>query len=69
MLVSVIIPAYNATSTISETIDSIIRQSHDKWEAIVIDDGSTDNLELFLKYYTDPRIKYFYKNQFMLRIL
>lgn len=61
MLVSVIIPAYNATSTISETIDSIIRQSHDKWEAIVIDDGSTDNLELFLKYYTDPRIKYFYK--------
>jgi SAM-dependent methyltransferase len=38
----VIIPAYNAESTLAETLASLQRQTRDDWEAIVIDDGSTD---------------------------
>ncbi|MGN6194453.1 MAG: glycosyltransferase family 2 protein [Ginsengibacter sp.] len=41
-LVSVIIPVYNRSGLISETLDSLIRQTYPNWEAIVIDDGSTD---------------------------
>lgn len=61
MLVSIVIPAFNSVSTIGETLDSVISQTFDNWEAIVVDDGSTDGLNIFLKKYSDPRVKYFYK--------
>jgi len=42
MNVSVIIPAWNAADTIAATLQSLITQSHAEWEAVVVDDGSTD---------------------------
>jgi teichuronic acid biosynthesis glycosyltransferase TuaG len=42
-LVSVIIPAYNASKFIKETILSVINQTHNDPEIIVVDDGSSDN--------------------------
>jgi len=42
MNVSVVIAAYNAEATIAETLDSLLDQTFSKWEAIVVDDGSTD---------------------------
>jgi len=42
ILISVIIPAYNAEKYISETIESVIAQTYTNWELLVIDDGSTD---------------------------
>ena len=42
-LVSVIIPIYNRATVIGETIESLKRQSYTFWEAIIVDDGSTDN--------------------------
>lgn len=49
--VSIIIPVYNSSSTISETLDSILDQTYKHWEAICVDDGSSDNsVELIMEY-------------------
>jgi len=57
-LVSVIIPCYNGEEFIREAIESVISQTYQKWELIVIDDGSTDNSkEIVDKYRTGQRIK------------
>ena len=61
-LVSVILPAYNAENTIAEAIKSIIDQTYNNWELIVINDGSSDRTEDIILSFTDKRIKY-YKNQ------
>ena len=42
-LVSIIMPAYNSEPYIRNTIKSVIGQSYDNWELIIVDDNSTDN--------------------------
>ena len=59
-IVSVIIPTYNAASTIEESINSVFNQSYSNIEIIVIDDGSTDNTEALLTQYSS-RITYIKK--------
>jgi glycosyltransferase involved in cell wall biosynthesis len=41
-LVSIIVPTYNRVDFIYETVESIIKQTYPNWEAIMVDDGSTD---------------------------
>lgn len=41
--VSIVIPNYNRETLIGETFDSIIAQTHQNWECIIVDDGSTDH--------------------------
>ncbi len=40
---AIIVPAYNAAATLAETLDSIASQSLPAWEAVIVDDGSTDD--------------------------
>ncbi len=60
-LVSIILPTYNRAGLISAALDSLLRQTYQKWECIIIDDGSTDDTVNVLKTYDDPRIVYVYQ--------
>lgn len=51
MLISVIIPCYNASLTIHRAIDSVITQTYDNWEIILVDNNSTDNTLHILENY------------------
>ena len=42
-MISVIIPVYNKSHYVIRTLQSVLTQTYQDWEAIVIDDGSTDN--------------------------
>lgn len=59
--VSIIIPTYNRAHLISETLDSLLSQTYQNWECIIVDDGSTDTTEkTILKYVEkDSRFRYF----------
>lgn len=41
-LISIIIPVYNANKYIEDTVKSVVAQSYEKWELLLVDDGSTD---------------------------
>ena len=58
ILVSIIVPAYNIESYIGRCLDSILNQSHEKIEILVIDDGSTDGTWNVIKQFAakDQRI-------------
>jgi len=48
-LVSVIIPFYNRTALVCRAIDSVLKQSYTKYEIILVDDGSSDDISDILK--------------------
>lgn len=50
--VSVVIPAYNRSTTIASALKSVQRQTHDRWETIVVDDGSTDDTAVIVEQFT-----------------
>lgn len=57
--VSVIIPCYNGTKWVRDTIDSVLNQTYQEFELIIVDDDSTDNLEKIIENYSsDERIRY-----------
>lgn len=59
-LVSIIIPTYNRAHLIGETLDSVLAQTYNNWECIVVDDGSKDNTKALVNHYVDKdkRIQY-----------
>lgn len=58
-LVSVIMPSYNTSDFISETIKSVLNQTYTNWELLIVDDCSTDNTdEIVRPFLLDNRIKY-----------
>jgi glycosyltransferase involved in cell wall biosynthesis len=58
--VSVIVPTYNSAHFLTEALDSILDQTWDDFEIIVIDDGSTDETGDVVGSYGD-QVRYFYK--------
>lgn len=61
VLISIIVPVYNAEKHLPKMLDSVVRQSYENWEMILINDGSTDNSETILQKYRsrDNRFRYF----------
>jgi glycosyltransferase involved in cell wall biosynthesis/GT2 family glycosyltransferase len=62
--VSVILPTYNRSSQIIRAIRSVQEQTHDAWELLVVDDGSSDDTEAVVApLLADPRIRYLRQSQ------
>lgn len=62
-LVSIIIPTYNYGHLIVETLNCLLSQSYFDWEAIIIDDGSTDNTELVVSTFVNKDNRFTYIKQ------
>ncbi|WP_347273679.1 glycosyltransferase [Candidatus Kuenenia sp.] len=56
-LVSIVMPTYNCAAYLPESIESILAQTYDTYEVVVIDDGSADNTKLVLEPYME-KIRY-----------
>lgn len=56
-MISILMPVRNVAPWISETIQSILRQSVDNWELIVVDDHSTDETKTLIQQFNDSRIR------------
>jgi glycosyltransferase involved in cell wall biosynthesis len=61
-LISVVIPAYNHEKFVGAAIESVLDQSYQNFELIVIDDGSTDMTAQVVQSYKDSRIQYLYQD-------
>lgn len=59
--VTIIIPTFNRAGSLTRSLNSIALQSHQLWECIVIDDGSTDATSQLMSDFTsrDPRFRFF----------
>lgn len=57
ILVSVLMPVYNAETHLREAIDSILKQTYQHLEFVIVNDGSTDGSEDIILSYKDPRIR------------
>ena len=59
MKFSIIIPTYNRSSLILKTINSVLNQTYENFEIIIIDDGSTDNTKQVIDLIDDERVRYY----------
>lgn len=62
--VSVIIPTYNRSKSISRTINSVLNQTYTDFEIIIVNDNSNDNTETIINSFlnSDPRLRYIKHN-------
>jgi glycosyltransferase involved in cell wall biosynthesis len=55
-LISVLMPFYNAQQTIEAAVQSILQQTYQNWELLLLDDGSTDKSRSLVESFGDPRL-------------
>lgn len=69
-LVSVVIPAYNHEKFVGQAVESVLNQTIEDFELVVIDDGSLDDTGKIVKSFDDPRLTYIHqKNRDAFRTL
>ena len=63
-LVSIITPCYNSEKFLDECISSVLNQTYQNWEMLIVDDNSSDNSSILINSYSkkDERIKPLYLN-------
>jgi len=61
--VSIIIPCYNQAQYLDAALQSVLNQTHQNWECLIVNDGSPDNTKEFANKWVvkDPRFVYLYK--------
>ena len=62
--VSIVVPVYNAQAYIEKNLETLLHQSYDNFELIIVDDGSTDESKHIIEKHlnNDNRIKYVYQD-------
>ncbi len=60
-LVSIILSCYNSEEFVRETLESLINQTYQNIEIIIVNDGSADASEQVILSVKDDRVKYFYQ--------
>jgi glycosyltransferase involved in cell wall biosynthesis len=55
--VTFLLPVYNAADTVADTVESILSQTYEEFELLIIDDASTDDSAELLATFEDPRIR------------
>jgi glycosyltransferase involved in cell wall biosynthesis len=62
-LVSIIVPCFNQAQYLDEALQSVLDQTYENWECIIVNDGSPDNTEAIAKKWVkkDSRFNYLYK--------
>lgn len=63
LLVSIIMPTYNRADLIGESLDSVLAQTYQNWECLIVDDGSDDNTENVIKGYLEDKRFHYYKKE------
>ncbi len=56
-LVTIVSPVYNQERYVARCVESALSQSYDRWEQLVVDDGSTDRTREIVASYADPRVR------------
>ncbi|WP_257300312.1 glycosyltransferase family 2 protein [Haloarchaeobius sp. FL176] len=56
--VSVVIPTYNEAAVLHRSIESVLAQTYEDFELLVVDDGSTDETAAAVRSYDDERVRY-----------
>ena len=56
-LVSIVMPAHNVCRYIGQSIESVISQTYESWELIIVDDASEDETKKIIGSFKDPRIR------------
>jgi len=59
-LISIIIPTFNRADWIKAAIESVLKQTYQNFELLIIDDGSTDNTKKIISF-CDKKIKYYFQ--------
>ncbi|MHA7274496.1 glycosyltransferase [Arthrobacter sp. TMT4-20] len=62
ILVTVVIATFNRSNLLRDSIASVLLQTVENFELVIIDDGSTDETKVVVDSFTDKRIKYIYQN-------
>lgn len=60
--ISVLLPTHNRANYLAETIASVLTQTCDDFELVIVDDGSTDSTRALVASHTDPRVRYIYQS-------
>ena len=60
--ISIIVPIYNTEKYLSKCIESLLNQTYNNIEIILVNDGSKGNSDIIVKKYKDERIKYYKKD-------
>lgn len=56
-VLTVAMPVYNAEKHLEKAVESVLNQSFDNFELLIVDDGSTDSSVRLIEHYNDPRIR------------